>query len=80
MYLYPTANTKIVDLDSRKQSLTTQLAEYAAEDVSPERMVRISELLSDWENTAIEDKREVIDTLISKIMATSDNVDIQWKI
>ena len=57
------ANTKIVDLDSRKQSLTTQLAEHAAEEVSPERIIRISELLSDWENIAIEDKREVIDTL-----------------
>jgi hypothetical protein len=74
------ANTKIADLDARKQSIAKQLADLAADEVSPERMLRISRFLNDWENTGIEDKREVIDSLITRINATHENVDIEWKI
>ncbi len=74
------ANTKIADLDGRKQSLIKQLADIAADEVSPERMLRIARFLSDWENTAIEDKRQVTDAMIAKIHATHENVSIDWKI
>jgi hypothetical protein len=74
------ANTKITDLDARKQSLAKQLADLAADEVSPDQMLRISELLDDWENADIDDRRAVADALISRISATGENVDIEWKI
>ena len=74
------ANTKIAELDSRRQALTRQLAELVAEEVSPERMVRVSELLDNWDQAEMTDRREVVDGFIGKIKATAESVDIQWKI
>jgi hypothetical protein len=74
------ANTKIAELDAKKQVLSKDIAELAIAEVSPEHMLRISELLDNWETSRIEDKREVTDALISRINATSDNIDIEWKI
>jgi DNA invertase Pin-like site-specific DNA recombinase len=74
------ANTKITELDDRKRSLAKQLAEIIADEVSPDEMLRISELLDDWDNASMEDRRAVADALISRVNATSENVDIDWKI
>jgi len=74
------ANNKIAELDSRKQSLIKQLAELAAEEVPKNRLLQISEILDNWEDTEINDKRGVVDSLIVKILTTSEYVDIQWKI
>jgi hypothetical protein len=74
------ANTKISELDGRRRSLSKELANLAADEVSPNQMLRISELLDDWDNTVIDDKRAVVDALIAKVSATSENVDIEWKI
>jgi hypothetical protein len=43
-------------------------------------MLRISELLDDWDNAEMDDKRAVVDALINRVSATSENVDIEWKI
>jgi hypothetical protein len=74
------ANKKIAELDGRKQSLLKQLADLAAAEVSPERILQLSALLDDWDNTDFNDKRAVADSLITKITATGERVDIQWKI
>jgi DNA invertase Pin-like site-specific DNA recombinase len=73
-------NVKISDLDTRKQSLLKGIADLAAAEVSPDHMLRISELLDDWENASIDDKRAVVDALIERVSATNEKVDIQWKI
>jgi DNA invertase Pin-like site-specific DNA recombinase len=73
-------NTKITELDARKQNLAKQLAELATNEVSPNQLIKISEFLDDWENTGMDDKRAVVDALISKIKATSENIEIEWKI
>ena len=52
----------------------------SAEAVSPEHMERISCHLQNWDNTDFEDRRLVVDGLISKILATSESVQIEWKI
>jgi hypothetical protein len=74
------ANVKISELDSRKQSLVKQLAEITAAEVPTDRLLRISPILDDWDNAAMDGKREVVDSLIAKILATSENVEIVWKI
>ena len=74
------ANVKIADLDSRRQSLIKQLAEITVAQVSPEHMLKTSELLNNWASIGLTEKRKVVDSLIVKIKATSNNVDIEWKI
>jgi DNA invertase Pin-like site-specific DNA recombinase len=74
------ANTKIAELDARKRLLAKQLSELIDDEVSPDEMLRISALLDDWENTDMTDKRAVADAMISRVSATSENVDIEWKI
>ena len=52
----------------------------SAEAVSPEHMKRISCHLGNWDNANFEDRRLVVDGLISLIRATSESVQIEWKI
>jgi hypothetical protein len=57
-----------------------EIADLTADEVSPDRMHRISELLDDWENVGTDDKRAVVDALIERIGATNEKMDIEWKI
>ena len=43
-------------------------------------MEAISNYLDDWDNVSFEDKQQVLDYLITRIRATSENVEIEWKI
>jgi DNA invertase Pin-like site-specific DNA recombinase len=73
------ANAKIADMDSRRQSLIKQLADIASAEVPSERMLKLSELLDSWEEIGLEEKREVLDSLIVQIKATKETVDIKWR-
>jgi len=74
------ANDKIENLDTRRQMLIKTIAEMTADAVSPEHMKRLSNHLENWDNTDFEDRRLVVDGLISQIRATSESVQIEWKI
>lgn len=52
----------------------------SAEAVSPEHMKRISVYLHNWGSIDFEDRRLVANGLISTIRATSESVQIEWKI
>ena len=74
------ANKKIEELDTKRQALINAIAAMSVSTVSPEQMKRISGYLDDWDNVSFEDRRLVVDGLISKIQATSENVRFEWKI
>jgi DNA invertase Pin-like site-specific DNA recombinase len=74
------ANAKVVELDTRKQTLLKEMAGVRANEVSPERAVELSGLLDGWDEAVVEEKRVVVDPLIERITATSDCVNIEWKI
>ncbi|MCC8123277.1 MAG: recombinase family protein [Oscillospiraceae bacterium] len=74
------ANGKIEELDAKRQSLAKAIADVSAEAVSPEQLERISGYLHNWEGISFEDRRLVADGLISTVRATSENVQIEWKI
>ena len=74
------ANSKIEELDTKRQSLMKAIADMTAEAFSPQQLDRISGYLADWGNVDLEDKRFVIDGLIFQIKATSECVDIDWQI
>jgi len=73
-------NTKIEELDSRRQTLASEIAKLTAEAVSPEQIDTISNYLDDWENVSFEDKQRVVDLMITVIRATSEKLQIEWKI
>lgn len=74
------ANAEIEKLDSRKQALVKEIAAMTADAVSPEQMEQISGYLGNWENISFDDKRQVTDMLITAIHATSEHINIIWKI
>ncbi len=74
------ANGKIEELDGRRQIIMKEIADMTAEAVSHERIARISELLDKWDDISSEDRREVAYRMISGIKATSEDLDIVWKI
>ena len=73
-------NVKIAELDGRKQELLARIAELAVEAISPEQVNQISGYLDTWENVSFDDKRRVVDLMITTIAATSDSLNITWKI
>ena len=48
--------------------------------LSPEQIDTISNYLDDWENVSFEDKQQVVDLMITVIRATSEKLQIEWKI
>ncbi|MDQ0167422.1 hypothetical protein [Bacillus horti] len=78
MFTY--ANSRIEELDTKRQSLTKALADMSDEAVSLEHIKRISGCLHNWDSIDFEDRRLVADGLISAIRATRESVQIEWKI
>jgi DNA invertase Pin-like site-specific DNA recombinase len=74
------ANSRIEEMDAKRQSLMKAIADMTAGAISQKQLNCISNYLDDWNNVAIEDKRFVVDGLISQIRATSENIKIEWKI
>ena len=73
-------NVKIAELDGRKQELLARIAELTVEANSPEQVSQISGYLDTWEDISFDDKRRVVDLMITTIAATSDSLNITWKI
>ena len=73
-------NSRIEELDTKRQSLMRGIADTTAEAVPHEKIKRISDYLDKWENTDFEAKRFVVDGLISRIKVTSEHMKIDWKI
>ena len=73
-------NSKIEELDERKQKLVKKSTELSVETVSPEQVKEISGYLDTWNEVDFDDKRRVVDLMITTIAATSDSLNITWKI
>jgi len=74
------ANSKIEALDTKRQSLMKAIADMRTSTFLPEHAKSISGYLKNWDNVSFEDRRLVVDGLISRIQATSENVRIEWKV
>ena len=73
-------NVKIAELDGRKQELLAKIAELTVETISPEQISQISGYLDAWDDVSFDDKRHVVDLMLTTIAATSDSLNITWKI
>ena len=58
-------NSKIEELDGRKQELVKRIAELSVDTISPEQVKEISGYLDTWEEEVdFDDKRRVVDLMI----------------
>jgi hypothetical protein len=74
------ANSKIMELDTKKQTLVKHISEMKANEIDDAHIIKISECIADWDNTSFDDRRLVADALIEKISITSESTHIEWKI
>ena len=74
------ANKKIEELDIRRQTISKAIADLSVETISPQQIKKLSYYLDNWQSIDFDDKRKAADGLISTIKATSDRVQIEWKI
>ena len=74
------ANTRIEELDAERQKQLRLVADLTANSVSASQIDSITGYLDNWESVSFDDKRKVVDILISQIDATSESVTIHWKI
>ena len=73
-------NVKIAELDGRKQELVKRIANLTVEALSPEQVSQISGYLDTWDRVFFDDKRRVVDLMITTVAATSEALNITWKI
>ena len=73
-------NRRIEDLAAKQEKLEHELAGYALNRADDSRLNQIHDYLSKWDKITLDDKRKVANSLIEVIYATSENVDIHWKI
>lgn len=71
---------KIAELDSRKQALVKEIADLTVDTISPEQVRQISGYLDTWETVSFDDKRRVLDLLVTTVEATSEKMNMTWKI
>ena len=74
------ANSRIEELGAERQKQLKLVADLTANSVSTSQLDSISGYLKNWDEVSFDDKRRVLDTLISKIEATSTGRIIHWKI
>ncbi len=76
--LFRYINERITELDRQKCEIEERFKEKQQIKEIPSK--KINNHLTAWDELTFEDKRQVTDTLIKVIYATSDKVTIQWKL
>ena len=76
--LFRYINERITELDCKKCEIEERIKEKQQIKEIPAQ--KINNHLTAWNELTFEDKRQVTDTLIKVIYATSDKVTIQWKL
>lgn len=74
-------NSKIEELDGRKQELVEKIAELSVDTISPEQVKEISGYLDTWEEEVDFDDKRRVDLMIPQFTPhTSESINIVWKI
>ena len=73
-------NRRVETLAAEQEELERELAVFALNRVDGSRLDQIRNYLSRWDAVTLDDRRKVAGSLIEAIYATSENVEICWKI
>ena len=69
-----------IELMRAAGKILAKVHQNLGEALRPEQVSQISGYLDTWENVSFDDKRRVVDLMITTIAATSDSLNITWKI
>lgn len=73
-------NRRVETLAAEQEELERELAAFALNRVGGSRLDQIRNYLSRWDAVTLDNRRKVAGSLIEVIYATSENVEIRWKI
>ena len=73
-------NNKIEELDAQRQHILQTIANLTLDSIPIAQIDAISDYMDDWDNVSFEDKQKVVDYLLNRVYATSDSLEIEWKI
>jgi hypothetical protein len=73
-------NATVEELDTQRQLLMREISALTFDAIPSTQLETISNYLDKWEDVSFEDKQKVVDYLITRVRATSDSVQIEWKI
>lgn len=71
---------KVAELDRKRQEIVDEITALSTEVATPKQLENILIHLGDWERASFEEKRQVLDGLVSLIRASEKGVEIRWKI
>lgn len=71
-------NNRIEELDKQRGKIQNDICELTQTGIGADADV-VNDYLTKWEQLTLDDKRSVVDILISKISATKESVVIEWK-
>ena len=75
----PRINQKIKKLDSEKNSLLNQISRLEEAESKLPDFKALTNVMSVWERLTFDEKRDVVQLLIDKIVVYPDRVEIMWK-
>lgn len=73
-------NKTIKELDNEKKDLFDKIEELKNKSNSPLDFKILHNVISKWDNLEFNEKRDVVELLIEKIIVFSDKIEIIWKI
>lgn len=76
--LFRYINEKITALEEKKRAIEQKLT--SLENSSQISVTKIEDYVDKWDDLSFEDKRAVTDAMITKISATSEKIQINWRI
>lgn len=71
-------NQRVSELDEEKKTLYAECERISASERKD--VGQLTNYMENWDEITMQDKLTVVDSLISKIVASEDNIDIFWKI
>lgn len=71
---------KIAELDKKRQDIVDEISVLSTEVTSPDQLENILYHLSNWEKASFDDRRMVLDGLVTVIRASEQGTEIRWKI
>ncbi len=78
--LFSYVNARIIRLDEEKKETERSIAKLNEDSICPSRLDEIAAAFTHWEPVAFEEKRKILNEMVEVIHATSEAVDIKWKL
>lgn len=72
-------NQKVDELDRIRQKKLEEMITMAGNNATPEQLEKVVAIISNWEKADFDEKRFVVDKLITIVKVSPGEIEIQWK-